>query len=120
MTWGDRAPGRRAGPREARLLERTLRAGVVHPDALHSFQHNITKAAPAEIGQVPVDDDPNLPDFDLYIHHAGQTMVPPGHYEPGKDVYHASEHAPESHVPMRPAPEQPEQARLPSTYEAVH
>ena len=34
------------GPREARLLERTLRAGVIHPDALHSFQHGITKKGP--------------------------------------------------------------------------
>ena len=26
-------------PREARLLERTLRNGIVHPDVLHSFRH---------------------------------------------------------------------------------
>ena len=31
-------------PREARLLERTLRNGIVHPDVLHSFRH----------GEVPV------------------------------------------------------------------
>jgi len=110
------------GPREARLLERTLRAGVVHPDVLHSFQHNITKKAPGGYPRPPprASDDPDLPDFDLYVHDAGQTIGPAGHYEPGKDVFHASEHEPDSHVPMRPAPKQPEQARLPSTYEAVH
>ena len=109
------------GPREARLLERTLRAGVVHPDVLHSFQHNITKADP---NPAPVTydlgDDPELPDFDLYVHDAGQTIVPASHYEPGRDIYHASEHEPDSHVPLVPAPKQPEQARLPSSYEAVH
>ena len=26
-------------PREARLIERTLRNGIVHPDVLHSFRH---------------------------------------------------------------------------------
>ena len=26
-------------PREARLIERTLRSGIVHPDVLHSFRH---------------------------------------------------------------------------------
>ena len=31
-------------PREARLIERTLRNGIVHPDVLHSFRH----------GEVPV------------------------------------------------------------------
>ena len=108
-------------PREARLLERTLRAGVVHPDVLHSFQHNITKADPVRApATYDLGDDPDLPDFDLYVHDASQTIVPASHYEPGKDVYHASEHQADSHVPMRPAPEQHEQARLPSTYEAVH
>jgi len=109
------------GPREARLLERTLRAGVVHPDVLHSFQHNITKADP---NPAPVTydlgDDPELPDFDLYVHDAAQTILPASHYEPGRDIYHASEHEPDSHVPMQQMPAQPEQARLPSTYEAVH
>ena len=32
-------------PREARLIERTLRNGIVHPDVLHSFRH----------GEVPVE-----------------------------------------------------------------
>jgi len=109
------------GPREARLLERTLRAGVVHPDVLHSFQHNITKADPVR-APVTYDmgDDPDLPDFDLYVHDASQTIVPASHYEPGKDVYHAAEHQPDSHADMIAAPLQSEQARLPSTYEAVH
>ena len=108
-------------PREAALVERYLRSGTVHPDALHSFQHNITKADPKP-APVTYDlgDDPELPDFDLYVHDAGQTIGPAGHYEPGKDVFHASEHEPDSHVPLLPAPKQPEQARLPSTYEAVH
>ena len=109
------------GPREARLLERTLRGGVVHPDVLHSFQHNITKGDPKpEPVRYDIGDDPDLPDFDLYVHDAGETIVPASHYEPGADKYHPSEHEPDSHVPMQALPRQPEQARLPSSYEAVH
>ena len=108
-------------PREARLLERTLRAGVVHPDVLHSFQHNITKADPVRApATYDLGDDPDLPDFDLYVHDASQTIVPASHYEPGKDAYHAAEHQPDSHMDMIAAPMAPERARLPSTYEAVH
>lgn len=109
-------------PREARLLERTLRAGVVHPDVLHSFQHGIVTRAPVEgyPKPPPLEHDPALPDIDVYVHDAGQTIVPASHYEPGRDVYHPNEHEPDSHVPMQETPKQPEQARLPSTYEAVH
>ena len=38
-------------PREARLIERTLRNGIVHPDVLHSFRHGEVPRA----GQVPID-----------------------------------------------------------------
>ena len=110
------------GPREARLLERTLRGGVLHPDVLHSFQHGVTKADPRR-PPVTYDlgDDPDLPDIDVHVHDAGYTQVGPSHYEPARDQYHVAEHAPDSHVPMSLAgPEQPPQARLPSTYEAVH
>ena len=114
------------GPREARLLERTLRGGVVHPDVLHSFQHGVTKPDPNPArlvyGQrdgLPAD-DPDLPDIDVHVHDAGYTQVGPSHYEPARDQYHVAEHEADSHVPMQPGPEQPPQARLPSTYEAVH
>jgi hypothetical protein len=109
-------------PREARLIERFLRSGTVHPDALHSFQHNITTKAPEGYPRPPprMDDDPDLPDFDLYVYDAAQTIVPASHYEPGVGVYHASEHEPDSHVPMQEMPRQPAQARLPSSYQAVH
>ena len=33
-------------PREARLIERTLRSGLVHPDVLHSFQSGIVTGDP--------------------------------------------------------------------------
>ena len=38
------------GQREARLIERTLRNGIVHPDVLHSFRHDV----PVNPEQVPI------------------------------------------------------------------
>jgi len=109
-------------PREARLIERMLRAGVVHPDVLHSFQHGIVTRAPSRPkgDPGPPPHDPELPDFEVFVHDAAQTIVPASHYEPAQDRYHPAEHEPDSHVPPSPAPKQPEQARLPSSYEAVH
>ena len=110
------------GPREARLIERTLRAGVVHPDVLHSFRDDRITSDPRPdkpyLKPIVVD-DPELPDFDLYIHDHGQTIVPPSHYEPGADIFHPNEFEPDSHVEMS-ATHFDEQARLKSTYEAVH
>jgi len=37
-------------PREARLIERTLQNGIVHPDVLHSFRHGEVPRT----GQVPI------------------------------------------------------------------
>ena len=108
--------------RTARVVERTLKNGMVPPDVLHSFQHGIVTRAPVEgyPKPPPLDHDPALPDIDVYVHDAGQTIVPASHYEPAQDRYHPAEHEPDSHVPPSPAPKQPEQARLPSSYEAVH
>jgi hypothetical protein len=108
------------GPREARLIERTLRAGHVHPDVLHSFQHGITKTEPEAPVHYDLGDDPNLPDFDVYVHDAAETIVPASHYEPGTGEYHPAHLGPESHEPPRELPAPPTGARMPSTYEAVH
>ena len=108
------------GPREARLIERTLRAGLVHPDALHSFQHNITRGDPFPApAQHDLGDDPDLPDFDLYVHDAGETIVPASHYEPGTGKYHPAYHEPDSHEALQKLPEPHRDARMPSTYEPV-
>ena len=108
------------GPREARLIERTLRAGHVHPDVLHSFQHGITKGDP-NVPPVRYDlgDDPDLPDFDLYVHDPAETIVPASHYEPGTGKYHPAYHQASSHEPPQELPTPHKDARMPSTYEPV-
>ena len=107
-------------PREARLIERTLRAGVVHPDVLHSFRDDRITSDPKPVPPTyDLGDDPDLPDFDLYVHDAAQTIVPAGYYEPGADVFHPNEHEPDSHVPLS-ATHFDANARLQSSYEAVH
>ena len=109
------------GSREAALIERTLRSGIVHPDVLHSFQHGITKPDPDPVPAKGYDlgHDPDLPDFDVYIHDHGETIDYPSHYEPGADRYHSSiVHPP---PPSREVQvKAPEGTRLPTTYEAVH
>ena len=106
-------------PREARLIERTLRSGLVHPDVLHSFQSGIVTGDPKppkpkyDLGY-----DPDLPDFEVFVHDAATTIDYPSHYEPGTDTYHSSVHDPEPYA--RELPMQQPDARLPSTYEAVH
>ncbi len=107
-------------PREARLVERWLRSGAVHPDVLHSFQHDVTTVDP-DVTPAPVDPgyDPDLPDIELYVHDAGETIDYPSHFEPGTGIYHSSVHPPEPFA-REVQTHNPPDARLPSTYEAVH
>ena len=72
-------------PRTARIIERTLRNGIVHPDVLHSFQSGRIKQPPAypdhRIHELP--HDPDLTDFNLYIQHSDQDLHYPSHFVPG-------------------------------------
>ena len=104
-------------PREAALIERTLKNGMYDPSILHSFQLGTN-----ERGQRPeqqeIPHEPDLPDFEVFVHDPGQTIDYPSHFEPGTGVYHSSVHEPPEHavVPMQV----PAGARLHSDYKAVH
>ena len=67
------------GPNEARLIERTLRGGSIHPDVLHSFRDNRRTRKPKRVqfdmGALP----DHLPEPELWIAHGG-----------GEDIEHAS------------------------------
>ena len=104
-------------PREARLVERFLRSGMVHPDALHSFQHDRVTLKPDPQVPAPVELPDYLPDFDLYVHNAGEDMHYPSHYEVGAQKYHSTVNMPPAAKELMPAPAG---TKLPSTYEAVH
>ena len=67
------------GPNEARLIERTLRSGSIHPDVLHSFRDNrrTRKPRPVKFDLGPLPD--HLPEPELWIAHG-----------PGDDIEHAS------------------------------
>ena len=100
-------------PREARLVERTLKNGLYDPSILHSFQRG---SAPQV--QEPVLDDPVIEDdFEVFVHDHGETIDYPSHFEPGTGLYHSSVHDPPEpeEVPLQNAG-----ARLQSDYEAVH
>ena len=103
-------------PREAALIERTLKNGMYDPRILHSFQRG-TETVPHRPEQQEIADN-NLPDYEVFVHDHGATIDYPSHYEPGTGVYHSSVHAPPEHavVPMQV----PAGARLHSDYEAVH
>ena len=74
------------GSREARILERTLRNGIVHPDVLHSFQSGRTRQ-PADQSHTANRDlghDPDLPEVDLFLQHSDVDMHYPSHFVPGE------------------------------------
>ena len=104
-------------PREAALIERTLKSGMHDPSILHSFQLGAKKVVHRP-EQQRVADDPDLPDFEVFVHNHGTTIDYPSHFEPGTGVFHSSVHEPPEHaiVPMKV----PAGARLHSDYEAVH
>jgi hypothetical protein len=112
-------------PREAALLERTLKNGMHDPKILHSFQLGKT-SNPRGTGprdELPksyafAQDDPNLPDIEVFVHDHGKTIDYPSHYEPGTGIYHSSVYSVPDHteIPIHA----PEGTRLPSKYEAVH
>ena len=101
----------------AQYLERI----AAHDGPLHAFTHVATEQALARAESIDRRDphDPDLPDFDVYIHDHGETIDYPSHYEPGADRYHSSiVHPPPPYREVQV--KAPEGTRLPTTYEAVH
>ena len=105
-------------PREAALIERTLKSGMHDPSILHSFQLGAKEIPRRPEGYPRPVHDPELPDFEVFVHDHGTTIDYPSHFEPGTGVYHSSVHTPPDHavVPLKAPPS----TRLPSAYEAVH
>jgi len=107
-------------PREAALLERTLKNGMHDPSVLHSFQlgSKIARHDKPREQRPQVYPSPEVPDYEVFVHDHSTTIDYPSHYEPGTGTYHSSVHAPPEHVevPMNV----PQGTRLPSEYEAVH
>ena len=108
------------GPREARLIERYLRSGTVHPDVLHSFQHDVVTRDPNPVvAQPDVALHPDDPDIEVYIHDHSETIDYPSHYEVGTGTYHSSVVAPPPFA-KELVSKVPQEARLPNDYVAVH
>jgi hypothetical protein len=105
-------------PREAALIERTLKNGMYDPSVLHSFQRGTDEIPERPYAPDFEIEDPSLPDYEVFVHSHATTIDYPSHYEPGTDTYHSSVHDPPEHaeVPMKV----PAATRLPSDYEAVH
>ena len=105
-------------PREAALIERTLKNGMYDPSLLHSFQLGTKEIPRRQVQQdATIEQGSELPDYEVFVHSHGTPIDSPSHYEPGTDTYHSSVHDPPepSEVPM-----QTTGARLHSDYEAVH
>ena len=108
-------------PREAHLVERYLKNGTVHPDALHSFVHGRTRAPPRVAARPPVPDIDDLPDFDVFVQDLHRDQTYPAHYHPARQEFapgHSDAH--ETMAPRTVKSSVPEGAVLPSSYEAVH
>jgi len=106
-------------PREAALIERTLKNGMYDPSLLHSFQMGAKPVTVRPAFQEhTLDEHGQLPDYEVFVHDHGTTVDYPSHYEPGTDTFHSSVHEPPQHteVPMKV----PAGTRLPSDYQAVH
>ena len=106
------------GAREAHLIERYLKSGTVHPDALHSFVQGRERLPQPEPSGPPHDDLDDLPDFDLYVQNLHEDLTYPGHYNPSTGEFLDSQHEPPVAQELRSAAEPG--TRLPSAYEAVH
>ena len=107
-------------PREAALIERTLKSGMHDPSILHSFQLGSKLRrhdAPRE-QQPQVYPSAEVPDYEVFVHDHSTTIDYPSHFEPGSGVYHSSVHSPPEHAEV--PTNAPEGTRLPSDYEAVH
>ena len=69
------------GPNEARLIERTLRSGIAHPDVLHSFRDNRRTRKPQRVkhDMGPLPD--HLEEPELWIAHgAGEDLDHVSHF----------------------------------------
>ena len=107
-------------PREAALIERTLKNGLYDPSLLHSFQLGSEKARrPAQPEKpVPQPSMDDLPDYEVFVHDHATTIDYPSHFEPGTGMYHSSVVQPPEHAEL--PLQTPSGTRLPSKYEAVH
>ena len=90
--------------RTGRIIERTLRNGIVHPDVLHSFQSGRAKrpADQSHLRDRRLPYDPQLPNVDLYIQHSDTDLHYPSHFVPGEGFV-PKEHTHDSHVQLESA-----------------
>ena len=110
-------------PREAALVERTLKSGMYDPSILHSFQlgsklQRHDEPRHQQPKNYATDEHGSMPDYEVFIHDHATTIDYPSHFEPGTGTYHSSVVTPPEHevVPMNV----PQGTRLQSDYEAVH
>ena len=105
-------------PREAALIERTLKSGMHDPSILHSFQLGAKPVPKQPKNYDPTDEHGSMPDYEVFVHDHSTTIDYPSHFEPGTGTYHSSVVQPPEHaeVPMSA----PQGTRLQSAYEAVH
>ena len=87
--------------REARLIERTLRNGIVHPDVLHSFQHDRRTRRPMPLRPANMGPDPeDLPDFDLHVLDTTYNYEHPSHLDVRRGEYVSKMHQPAGHTSL--------------------
>ena len=69
-------------PRTARVIERTLRNGMLHPDTLHSYRDNrVTEDLPKQFYPRPAPRHDDMP-VTHYVQHGSQDLIyPHGHLQ---------------------------------------
>ena len=87
-------------PRTARVVERTLRNGLIHPDALHSFVHGRERLPEPDVQALPYDDLEDLPDFDLHVLDTTYNYEHPSHLDVRRGEYVSKMHQPAGHTSL--------------------
>lgn len=115
-------------PRTSRLIERTLRNGVVHPDVLHDFRNDGTqidrfggRPYSGEVARPPrpaLDPVYHTPPVSHFIQHPGDLHYPDGHLQGYGFV--PSVHTVASHIQLdSPVPSSELNVQVPTTQKLV-
>ena len=90
-------------PREAALVERTLKNGMYDPSVLLSFQRGKTVQKREPVRPYSYEEASNV---EVYLHDHSEMLDYPSHYEVGNDTFHSSMHTEPTHaeVPANAAP----------------
>ena len=94
-------------PREARLIERTLRNGTVHPDVLHAYSSGVNRDPPGKPRVRKLRPKADTPDVRHFVQYGATDIHYPGGHLQGYGFV-PRQHEAAKHILLEPAHAQPE------------